>query len=274
MNLNNRTDEQIKEHYLLETRLANILRNSSWDERKYLYQSVYDEFFSNLPHLPQLNKSPDVIKSKIRFEMVHLKPFLKREISYLELGAGDCELSKEVSKLVSKVYIAEASTKMTDQSAYPCNFVFIKTDGRNIDLPDSSIDVAYSHQLMEHIHPDDASLHLKSILRVLKPGGVYICITPNRLNGPHDISKYFDEEAKGFHLKEYTVTELTELFKEVGFKKVKAYVKIKKIRLFWPHFLIRNFECLLSKLSFNLRKKFARNALVDTLIFINVIGVK
>jgi hypothetical protein len=51
---------------------------------------------------------------------------------------------------------------------------------------------------------------------------VYICITPNRLNGPHDISRYFDPVATGFHLKEYTVTELSDLFKSVGFSKVQV----------------------------------------------------
>ncbi len=51
---------------------------------------------------------------------------------------------------------------------------------------------------------------------------MYICITPNRLNGPHDISRYFDPVATGFHLKEYTVTELSDLFKSVGFSKVQV----------------------------------------------------
>ena len=272
--MKNRTPEEILQHYKLETRLADKLRHSNFEERKRLYSDVYNEFITKLDHLPQLNLSLYEKKAKVLFEMVHLLPFLDREFNYLELGAGDCALAREVSYLVKGVFIGEVSGEIINKSKYPNNFKFIRTDGRNIDLPDSIIDVAYSHQLMEHIHPDDAVLQLKSILRVLKPGGVYICITPNRLNGPHDISKYFDEEAKGFHLKEYTVTELTELFKEVGFKKVKAYVKIKKFRLFWPLFIIRNFERMLSMLNFKTRIKFARNALVGTLIFINVIGEK
>ena len=70
---------------------------------------------------------------------------------------------------------------------------------------------------MEHLHPDDAVDQLKNIYNALVNGGKYICITPNRLTGPHDISKYFDNVATGFHLKEYTVTELSGLFREVGF---------------------------------------------------------
>jgi hypothetical protein len=51
---------------------------------------------------------------------------------------------------------------------------------------------------------------------------MYICITPNRLSGPHDISQHFDAVATGFHLKEYTVGELTGLFRAVGFRRVEA----------------------------------------------------
>lgn len=51
-----------------------------------------------------------------------------------------------------------------------------------------------------------------------------MCITPNRIAGPHDISKYFDRIATGFHLKEYTVGELAALMREAGFSRVAAIV--------------------------------------------------
>ncbi|MEL7190210.1 MAG: class I SAM-dependent methyltransferase [Pseudomonadota bacterium] len=45
------------------------------------------------------------------------------------------------------------------------------------DIPDSSIDIAYSRAVMEHIdNPDEA---FSEIARVLKPGGVYIYVTPS-----------------------------------------------------------------------------------------------
>lgn len=45
------------------------------------------------------------------------------------------------------------------------------------DIPDSAIDVAYSRAVMEHIdNPDEAFAELA---RVLKPGGVYIFVTPS-----------------------------------------------------------------------------------------------
>jgi SAM-dependent methyltransferase len=90
-------------------------------------------------------------------------------------------------------------------------------------VPPGSIDIAYSHQVIEHVHPEDAIDQLAEIYQALATGGKFICVTPNRLNGPHDESRMFDEVATGFHLKEYTITELGHLFRQTGFSKVIAY---------------------------------------------------
>lgn len=36
------------------------------------------------------------------------------------------------------------------------NFVLILSDGSNVAVPPSTVHVAYSNQLIEHLHPDDA----------------------------------------------------------------------------------------------------------------------
>jgi len=73
---------------------------------------------------------------------------------------------------------------------------------------------------MEHLHPDDALEQVRNIYHALAFGGVYLCVTPNRLTGPHDISEHFDDVASGFHLKEYTIAELRRLFMQIGFRRV------------------------------------------------------
>jgi SAM-dependent methyltransferase len=80
---------------------------------------------------------------------------------------------------------------------------------------------------MEHLHPEDAMEQLGNIYTALRPGGIYICVTPNRVSGPHDISMYFDDVATGFHMKEYTVFELAEIFRKAGFSKVKRFISFK-----------------------------------------------
>jgi predicted SAM-dependent methyltransferase len=121
----------------------------------------------------------------------------------------------------------------------------VLSDGVSVPVPPGSVNVAYSYQLMEHLHPEDAFEQLENIYAALAPGGLYICITPNRLSGPHDISYYFDNEATGFHLKEYTTWELSRLFKRAGFSQTSAYVGFRDKRAGVPPFSVGFCEAVL-----------------------------
>jgi SAM-dependent methyltransferase len=225
-----RTDERdpslVRQHYEVEKELADRLRHASRDERRTLYGAVYDELYQRVPHHPQLTRksSPELTRAALRPQLRILERYLRPDSVLLEVGPGDCSLSLAVAPGVRQVYGLDVSQKITEQLSLPSNFTLILSDGSSVPVPPGSVDVAYSNQLMEHLHPDDAREQLEGICRALRPGGVYICITPNRLNGPHDVSQHFDTEATGFHLKEYTVGELTQLFRKAGFRKVQALI--------------------------------------------------
>lgn len=127
---------------------------------------------------------------------------------------------------------------------------------------------------MEHLHPDDAFEQLENIYRTLTLGGIYICITPNRLNGPHDISRHFDEVATCFHLKEYTTLELSNLFKKVGFSKIRVYVGARGKYISLPVFPIVICETLCDRLPNYFRKIIVRSLLFRVLLGSPIIGVK
>jgi hypothetical protein len=127
---------------------------------------------------------------------------------------------------------------------------------------------------MEHLHPDDALEQLDNIRASMRPAGCYICVTPNRLDGPHDVSQFFDQEATGFHLKEYTVTELQALMKQVGFSKVKFYFGLKKNYWILPVFPIVAIEAILNLLPYSLRKKVVGNRVIARLIYNTLIAYK
>ena len=167
-------------------------------------------------------KSAQVRAAYVNKQIVSLKRFLRPNTAFLEIGAGDCALSFEICRLVKQVYALDVSDEITGGLQFPENFQLSLSDGSDIPLPVESIDVAYSHQLMEHLHPLDAIEQLQNIHSVLVKGGIYFCITPNRAYGPHDVSKFFDSVATGFHLKEYTIGELNRLLKQAGFSKVRA----------------------------------------------------
>jgi SAM-dependent methyltransferase len=264
-----RSDQQIREHYQIEKELASRLRNSKVDERSYLYTDLYDQLYREVPHHSQLvrKSSSEASAWIVRQRLQLLKHFMNSDTIFLEIGAGDCSLSLEVAKYVKKVYAIDVSTEITKDLVCPDNFNFAISNGSSIPVPHNSIHIAYSHQLMEHLHPDDAIQQLENIFSSLAPGGIYICITPNRLSGPHDISKYFDEVATGFHLKEYLVTELYKLFHKVGFSKVSLYKSSSGIHIEIPlnPITIAFFkfsETLIGLLPYSLRRKIANTPLL------------
>lgn len=229
MTTQQRTHEQVLEHYKIEKALAACLRTGTAEERRTLYGDLYDELYRRVPDHPQLtNKSkPGSASDTIDREWQFLRGYVSTDTTYLEVGPGDCRLTFEVAKHVRKAIGVDVSATITSSDRRPPNFQLVLTDGTSIPVPPGSVDVAFSNQLMEHLHPDDAREQLVNLVRALRPGGKYICITPNRLTGPHDISRGFDDVATGFHLREYTNTELIALFRECGFDHIEIHSSIR-----------------------------------------------
>lgn len=266
---------QLREQYHIEKALADRLRRASQAERVSLYTRVYDELYRQVPHHPQLIRKTDGNgqSEAVTKQVAFLSRILNGNSIFMEIGPGDCRLSVEVAKMVEKVYAIDVSHEITKRSL-PTNCELIISDGCSIPVPKNSVNVAYSNHLMEHLHPDDAIDQVRNIYDALAIGGRYVCITPNRLNGPHDISQYFDKVASGFHLKEYTVTELVNIFRATGFTKVIAYVSLKGPFLQIPLPLIKWIETILIQLPFPLSNRFARWLPVKLLLAARVVGVK
>ncbi len=97
---------------------------------------------------------------------------------------------------------------------------FLEGDAISLRFPDGSFDAAYSHQMIEHLHPDDIVQHFQEIHRVLRINGFYYFTTPNRYWGPFDISRVFRcRKAEGMHLREYSYSDISRLLADSGFQK-------------------------------------------------------
>ena len=271
-----RTYEQLVQQYETEKKLADILRNATKDERRHLYTDTYDTLYQQVPHHPQLTRKVDSLAQTqhVLSQMRILRHFLASDYKFVEVGSGDCSLAFEVARQVRKVYSVEISEVITKYLKPPENYELVISDGCSIPIPLNSINVVYSNQLMEHLHPDDAFEQLQNIYNILVPGGIYFCITPNRLNGPHDISKYFDEVATGLHLKEYTNTELEGIFKKVGFRKVRTVYMLKGLFFLSPPFLAQSIETVLSKLPGSIGKRIAYLRPFKLLLGIKLVAFK
>lgn len=271
-----RSAEQLYEQYVVEKELAARLMNASEAERGTLYSAVYEDLYRRIPHHSQLrNKvSADDQAKRIARQFSFLEPWLTPDTVFLEIGAGDCALSFAVAKKVAHVYGLDVSPAVTFNETKPENFTLVLSDGTSIPVPDGSITLAFSNQLMEHLHPKDALRQLQNIYRSLAPGGNYVCLTPNRLTGPHDISRYFDRTATGFHLKEYTCGELIELFRKVGFKSVHQCFRSRRSLVRGSDLLTRGVERSMENLPSGVSDRLARNKWVRGLLEIRLIATK
>ena len=254
----NLSEAELYNIFLVEKDLASRLRNSkNAFERSALYSSLYDEYCSQLPYHPQLTIKNNINEKlqRVNSQLAIISQLMDRNTVFLEIGAGDCSMSIEASTYCKEVIALEVSEKIVSNLNFPYNVRCVIFDGINIPLKENSLDLAYSNQLMEHLHPEDALDQLKKIRNVLKKGGSYICITPNKITGPHDISRFYTDSLVGFHLKEYSSSDLRVVFKSVGFSKVQAYTIVSGHIIRIPFFLILCLERVLLLFSKKIRKK-------------------
>ena len=155
-----RTLERLRAHYEVERELADRLRGASRAERSTLYGLAYDELFQRVPDHPQITRKADIasrrraVASRLRL----LEPYITRRSVFMEIGPGDCSLALEMARTARHVYAVDVSTEITKGLSVPPNFELIICSGADFKIPPATVDLAYSHQLLEHLHPEDASI--------------------------------------------------------------------------------------------------------------------
>jgi len=268
--------DEVIAQYEYERAMAQRLLSAAREERRKLYGEVYDNLFKQFPTHPELtqqNSPKRRVELKRRLDAI--KRLLSPQTKFAEIGAGDCEFAKMVASQVEVAYALEVSfEKVLQEEANGGNLALVPFDGLEIPLPNDYIDIAYSNQVLEHLHPEDALEHLREVHRILKPGGYYLCITPHRLRGPSDISRYFTEEATALHLKEYTYEDLCKMFREVGFRKVWSYIPERKMPFhFVPVVWNILLERMIAPLPHPLRKKITMNISRSKVFFLSQVSI-
>ena len=272
------TQEQIQRHYVIEKELADLLRNASSQERTQLYSHVYDELYKRVPDHPMLTAKEEQAKIRetaVQRKVKMLNRFLHSDTVYMEIGAGDCLMSIRVAAKVAKVVALEVSSVIAERTDIPANMqIRIISEPFEIPVDADSIDLAYSDQLAEHLHPDDFKAQCKNVAQALSPGGRYVIVTPNRSNGPHDVSRGFDPVATGMHLKEYTYTELHTLLKRIGFSRVDPIVGFRGLYTRIPSSVIMFLESQLDKMPQTFSSWLANTLPIQMLLAIRLVATK
>lgn len=255
----NRTTAQLRNHYEVEKELAQRLRRSNREERKALYEVMYDELFDKVPDHPRLLKraNPELTLKKNKNKLKMIRRFLNQDITMAEFAPGDCEFCFYVANRVGRIYGMDISDQTNQAKERPDNFELIIYDGYSLDVPKNSVDLLFSDQFIEHLHPEDVPHHYALARSLLVPGGKYVFRYPHRYRGPSDISRLFSDTPEGFHLNESTFTETVEHLKRAGFFQFQCYWFLRGMRVPLPFWLVRGAERLTKNLPFRLRRLLA-----------------
>jgi SAM-dependent methyltransferase len=203
-----------------ERELAQMIRNAAPDDRPRAYREAYGQLYKLFPDIATDEAEE---RNRVFTTISFLEGFVgSAEVAY-EVGAGRCLLARALAKRFKRV-IALDVTSLTDAANWPSNLQHVVFDGMHIDAAAGSADLVVSDNVLEHVHPDDALPQLREMVRVLKPRGYIAILTPNNVNGPHDISADFCRRPEGLHLKEYSSLEMKKLFQEAGCVSVRDYI--------------------------------------------------
>jgi 2-polyprenyl-3-methyl-5-hydroxy-6-metoxy-1,4-benzoquinol methylase len=144
-----------------------------------------------------------------------------------EIGYGSGAMLAEVAAAgfdvggieVSSYMQSQATARLPQHQSSLLLGEFLALDLR----PWQGCHVIYWNDVLEHVHPDESLDFLRKAHELLALGGVLVTITPNWHTRPTDITKAYRpprQEAEGFHLKEYTLREVTGLIRRAGFARV------------------------------------------------------
>jgi len=142
--------------------------------------------------------------------------------SILEIGCGSGRMTTTLVKKFKIVYAVDISSSMINQAKKRLkinkNVRFYLTDGLSFPLNDSSIDLAFSYIVFQHI-PDKKAIKktIEGVYRVLKPGGKLKAQFRGCPSMGFGIFRYF----KWFYGVDFTPEELIILCQSIGFKVLK-----------------------------------------------------
>jgi SAM-dependent methyltransferase len=214
-------EEQVRTEGALARRLA----AAEPGERQAMYGEVYDEIYAM-----HLGRNPEQLDFGATPRMAG---FLERHTAagdkVIEIGCGGGLLAIELAKAGREVTGVEVSRVILDQArargAGVPGLSFVEATDMTIPAPSGSQDFAYSVEVLEHLHEDDVVAHLDEVFRVLRPGGSYWLLTPNRLDSIGSAERFgvADVEAEGdVHLKEWTYSELVPVMRRAGFTGIRS----------------------------------------------------
>lgn len=162
-----------------------------------------------------------------------LSPFKGQII--LDAGCGDGRLCYELKRENVIIIGVDYSEKAINfAKAFSPNVEFQLQDLRNLKFLDKKFDQIVLMEVIEHIPPEEVSIVIKNLSRILKDDGILIISTPtNNLRIPDKHFQHFDK----YQLRE-VLSPYFKIVKEIGHdrhnfsNRIIYYILIKIVRMF------------------------------------------
>ena len=213
-------EQQVQE----EARLAEPLASVSPEKRSKLYGEVYDRIYEM-----HLERDPLTLEFGASPALLgFLEKLTRPGHDTIEVGCGAGLLAVELARRGRRVVGVEVSERILEQARRRAEDLaglsLRRTDGTTIPAADGSADFVYSVEVVEHLHADDVASHLHEAIRVLRPGGRYWMLTPNRLDSIDSAHRFGVDVAAAadVHLKEWTYRELAQEIRAAGFVSLRS----------------------------------------------------
>ncbi len=136
----------------------------------------------------------------------------------LDIGSGvgyGAKILAEKASAVVAVDLSEEAVRYANEEYAGDNIEMVVADGHGLPLASDSVDVVVSFELIEHLQGQQAHLH--EVNRVLKPNGLTVISTPNRIFYSQE-----SNQANPFHTHEFDFQEFLAFLKSV-FSSVQIY---------------------------------------------------
>jgi ubiquinone/menaquinone biosynthesis C-methylase UbiE len=206
----------------LEKELRLRILNSRPEDRFTVTAGAYATLFETFPGHFALSEAPADRTRAARRSAGMILPLTAPGQCVLEVGSGRGDVLRELSNSGLICTGIEPSQHMICLSRHVPRITVLRGTADRLLFPDASLDLVFSQQVLEHMHPHDVPRHFAEAHRVLRARGLLAIETPNRRTGPQDVSRGFAAVAEGLHLKEWSVRELIQQFQAAGFTRLRG----------------------------------------------------
>jgi len=177
---------------------------------------------------------------------------MKEGMRLLEPGCGRGEFLRVFKGLgMDAVGLdrSEESRKLLGEDSIDLVVCDVESDV-GLPFPDNSFDVIYNKSFMEHLSQPD--VFLREAHRVLKPGGMILCLIPD---WESNYKTYFDDFT---HRTPFTKPSLEDIYKICDFEDI-SVIKFRQLPIVWKFPLLNYFCAAISPfISVRVENKFLR----------------